>query len=98
LDHDLPFEWDDANRGHIALHQVSPDEAEQVIDNDPLDFEAETVEGEQRFTNIGHTDQGRFLLVVTTLRHSRIRVITAFPAPKDLIHLYLKHKETESHG
>jgi uncharacterized DUF497 family protein len=92
LDFDLPFEWDDANRTHIARHQVSPGEAEQVIDNDPLDLEAETVDGEQRITSVGSTDQGRFLLVVTTLRRSRIRVITAFPAPRNLIHLYLTHK------
>ena len=46
----LLFEWDDGNRDHMAHHQVSPEEAEQVIDNDPLDIEAETVDGEQRFT------------------------------------------------
>lgn len=92
MDADLEFDWDDANRDHIARHQVSPEEAEQVIDNDPLDIEAETFDGERRFTSIGHTDQGRFLLVVTTLRHSSIRVITAFPAPKRLVHLYLMQK------
>jgi len=81
----------------MARHRVSPDEAEQVIDNDPLDIEAETVDGEQRFTSIGPTDQGRFLLVITTLRHPRIRVVTAFPAPKGLIHLYLTQKGA-SHG
>jgi uncharacterized DUF497 family protein len=97
LDSDLAFEWDDANRDHMARHQVLPEEAEQVIDNDPLDIEAETVDGEQRFTSIGHTDQGRFLLVITTLRHSRIRVVTAFPAPMSLIHLYLTQKGA-SHG
>jgi hypothetical protein len=44
LDSGLAFEWDDANRDHITHHQVSPEEAEQVTDNDPLDIEAETVE------------------------------------------------------
>ena len=97
MDSGLAFEWDDANRDHITLHQVSPEEAEHVIDNDPLDIEAETVDGEHRFTSIGHTDHGRFLLVVTALRHSRIRVVTAFPAPKSLIDLYLTQKGA-SHG
>jgi uncharacterized DUF497 family protein len=92
LDSDLAFEWDDANRDHIARHQVSPEEAEQVIDNDPLDLESEVVDGEQRFSSIGRTDHGRFLLVVTTLRHSRIRVVTAFPAPKGLVNLYVAYK------
>jgi len=97
LGSDLAFEWDDANRDHMAHHQVSPEEAEQVIDNDPLDIEAEAVDGEQRFTSIGHTNQGRFLLVITTLRYPRIRVVTAFPAPKSLIRLYLAQKGA-SHG
>jgi uncharacterized DUF497 family protein len=91
LDSGLAFEWDDANREHIALHQVSPEDAEQVIDNDPLDLDTETIDDEQRFSSVGRTDQGRFLLVVTTLRNSRIRVVTAFPAPRSLIHLYLMH-------
>jgi uncharacterized DUF497 family protein len=97
LDFGLAFEWDDANRDHITHHQVSPEEAEQVIDNDPLDIEAETVDGEQRFISVRHTDRGRFLLVVTTPRHTRIRVVTAFPAPKNLIDLYLTRKGA-SHG
>lgn len=88
MDSDLAFDWDNANRDHIARHQVSPEEAEQVIDNDPLDIDAETVDGEDRISNIGRTDQGRFLVVITTLRESRIRVVTAFPAPKSLIDLY----------
>ena len=92
MDSDLAFEWDDANRDHIARHQVAPEEAEQVVDNDPVDIEAEAVDGEQRFTSVGHTDRGRFLLVITILRHSRIRVVTAFPAPESLIRLYLTRK------
>jgi hypothetical protein len=44
---------------------------------DPLDLDAQTFDGEQR---------------ITTLRHSRIRVVTAFPAPKDLIDLYYTFK------
>jgi uncharacterized DUF497 family protein len=97
LDSDLSFDWDDANRDHIARHQVSQEEAEQVIDNDPLDIEAETPDGEERCNSIGHTDRGRFPLVITTVRHSSIRVVTAFPAPKNLIHLYLAQKGA-SHG
>lgn len=92
MDIDLAFDWDDANRAHIARHQVSPDEAEQVIDNAPLDIYAETVDGEDRISSIGLTDQGRFLVVITTLRQSRIRVVTAFPAPKSLIDLYYTTK------
>lgn len=86
------LEWDGANLDHIARHQVFPEEAEQVIENDPLDINAEAVDGEKRTTSIGRTDRGRFLLVVTTLRGTRLRVVTAFPAPKALIDLYFTQK------
>ena len=43
------------------------------------------MDGEERITSIGRTDQGRFLVVVTTLREIRLRVITAFSAPRNLI-------------
>jgi uncharacterized DUF497 family protein len=92
LDFELAFEWDDANLDHIARHQVSPEEAEQLIESDPLDIEAETVDGEERTTSIGCTNRGRFLVVVTTLRGTRLRVVTAFPAPKPLIDLYFTQK------
>jgi uncharacterized protein len=91
LDFELVFEWDAANLGHIARHRVSPEEAEQIIENDPLDLEAEAVNGEKRTTSIGCTHRSRFLVVVT-LRGTRVRVVTAFPAPKALIDLYFTQK------
>jgi uncharacterized protein len=88
LDLEPAFEWDDANLDHIERHQVSPEEAEQVIENDPLDIEAEAVEGEERITSMGCTHRGHFLVV----RGTRLRVVTAFPAPKALIDLYFGQK------
>lgn len=35
----LQFDWDDENRGHVAAHDVSCVEAEQVIKNEPFDLE-----------------------------------------------------------
>ena len=55
-----------ANIGHVARHSVLPEEAEQVILNDPVDVGMEIVEGEGRYLNLGATVQGRVLLVVTT--------------------------------
>jgi hypothetical protein len=92
LGSDLVFDWDAENRDHIDRHKVSPEEAEQVVGNDPLDIDAETMEGEDRISGIGRTKQGRFLVVVTTLLKGRLRVVTAFPAPKSLIDLYFMHK------
>ncbi len=76
----------------VARHQVSPEEVEQAIQNDSFDVDFERVEGEERVTSIGRTDQGPFLVVVTTFRETRIRVVTAFPAPKDLIDFYVRQE------
>jgi hypothetical protein len=42
------FDWDEANIRRIARHQVTPDEAEQAILNNPLDLGPETVNGQER--------------------------------------------------
>ena len=76
----LPFEWDDANRNHIARHHVTPDEAEQVLLGASLPLEIEERSGERRHTELGETADGRLLVVVWTWRRGRARVVTAFPA------------------
>jgi len=92
LGSDLEFDWDNDNRGHIARHPVTTYEAEEVIRNGPMDIAAETYNGEERFVNLGQTDRGRILVVVTTMRGARIRVITAFPAQQRLVDLYFSLK------
>jgi uncharacterized DUF497 family protein len=49
----LQFDWDDENRGHVAAHDVSCAEAEQVIKNEPFDLKFQTVNGEERFVQLG---------------------------------------------
>jgi hypothetical protein len=71
------FEWDERNVGHIALHDVTPDEVEQVIANDPISLEVVIRKGERRTVCAGWTDSGRVLKVVYTVRNGRIRVVTA---------------------
>jgi uncharacterized DUF497 family protein len=75
---EVEFDWDEAKVGHVARHSVLPDEAEYVILNDPVDLGMEIVEGEERHINLGATVKGRVLLVVTTWREDRVRVVTAF--------------------
>jgi uncharacterized DUF497 family protein len=82
---EIEFDWDEANIGHVARHGVSPEEAEQVILNDPVDLEMEIVAGEERYLNLGATMKGRVLLVVTTWREDRVRVVTALEPIKRLI-------------
>ena len=38
---EIEFDWDEANVSHVARHKVSPEEAEQVILNDPVDLRVE---------------------------------------------------------
>jgi uncharacterized DUF497 family protein len=86
------FDWDGANRAHIARHKISPQEAEQVLLNDPLDLEIQTVDDEERFTQVGATDSGRILLVVATWRNDTIRVVTAWDAQSMLKQEYLQNR------
>ena len=64
----LLFDWDDENRSHIAAHRVSCAEAEQVITNEPFDLEFQVMNGEERFVQLGETNAGRILVVVSTWR------------------------------
>jgi uncharacterized DUF497 family protein len=91
----MGFDWDDSNRAHIAEHGVTPDEAEEVVVNWPLDLEVTTRKGEERTIQIGETDEGRILVVVSTWRGNKLRVVTAFPANRKLRSIYARHKATE---
>lgn len=89
---DIDFQWDGANIGHVARHRVLPEEAEQVIFNDPVDLGLEIVEGEERYLSLGATVQGRVLLVVATWRDDQVRVVTAFEPNKQLVKLYYQKR------
>jgi uncharacterized DUF497 family protein len=88
----MTFDWDDANRQHIAEHDVTTDEAEEFIANDPLDLDKQDDEGEERYLQVGETRKGRILLVVSTWRGQRIRIVTAFDAPRRWRRYYLERK------
>lgn len=60
--------------------------------NDPVDLGMEVVEGEERYLNLGATSGGRVLLVVTTWREDRVRVVTAFEPIKRLVQLYYEER------
>jgi uncharacterized DUF497 family protein len=48
--------------------------------------------GEERTAQLGETDAGRVLLVITTWRDEKVRVVTAYPVGKKLRELYSKLK------
>ncbi len=96
---DLNFEWDEANLEHIDEHDVKPEEAEQVLLNDPLELGFETSETkEERWSYLGETYEARILQVIITLRGERVRVVTAFDAPISAKRLYLKTKADQQNG
>jgi uncharacterized DUF497 family protein len=47
------------------------------------------VNGEERWTSIGHTNKLRILVVVWTMREESIRPVTAFEADKEPAKEYL---------
>lgn len=78
------FVWDAENIGHLARHQIIPVEAEQVIQNRPVDLDAYLRNAEERTVQVGETDAGRILIVISTMLERNIRVITGWPAKERL--------------
>lgn len=86
------FEWDDHNLMHVAKHGVEPEEAEQVLGNDPVDGGTQQHSTEERHINIGVTDALRVLVVITTWRGELLRVVTAYPAPLAVREFYASER------
>lgn len=91
---ELPrFDWDTFNRGHLARHGVTPDEAEQcILDPDAVFLEIQTNTGEERTKALGKTRHGRVLVVVFALRGLAIRLVTAYDAPENLQWIYFHQR------
>lgn len=89
---ELVFDWDEANMEHIARHNVTSAEVEQVFANDPMDLGADVVDGEERYNSVGHTNRLRVLVVAWTMRRDTTRPITAFDASAPLTKRYLTER------
>jgi uncharacterized protein len=85
----VEFHWDAANVGHIAQHGVTPGEIEQVFANDPMIVGAQEHPEEERFLCFGRTNAGRFLTVVYTERHAKVRVVTCYRMTRAQQRMYL---------
>lgn len=90
----MRFLWDYDNITHIAEHNVSPEEPEEVLNGDTLTLDYQDWSGEQRYREVGITAKGRFLEVVSTWRGEDIRVVTAYDAAKQPSKSILKVGET----
>jgi uncharacterized DUF497 family protein len=79
----MEFEWDrDKEKQNIRKHKISFDEAVTVF-YDPLSatfHDPDHSMTEDRFIIVGHSPQGRLLVVSHTARGNAIRIISARPA------------------
>ncbi len=82
------LDWDEANTCHLARHAVSPEEAEQCYRNDPFILEEQLIHQELRYLALGETDAARRLAFVFTIRHDRVRFITAYPMTRQQQDIY----------
>ena len=67
------FDWDEINTEHIARHDVTPDEVEEVFDQRYLLFRTR----DERYLAIGKSYDGRFVTVIFEKIKDGIRVVTA---------------------
>lgn len=74
------FEWDEHNSEKIwGKHKVTPSECEETFFNPPLIVAGDVKHSqkETRFYSLGHSNAGRMLFVVFTVRQGLIRIISA---------------------
>ena len=88
----LSFDWDEANAEHLARHKVTPEEFEQALSADPILFDYENVDGEDRWIAWGATGALRVLVLVFTMRHGRVRAVTAYDAGKQRTRAFWRQK------
>ncbi|MBI3961144.1 MAG: BrnT family toxin [Deinococcus sp.] len=68
------FEWDEANVAHIARHQVTPEECEEMFADRHLFAKAL----DSKYNALGRTLAGRLLSIFFVIKPGRlVRVITA---------------------
>jgi uncharacterized DUF497 family protein len=72
----VAFDWDDANRNHIARHGVLPEDCERAM-AEPVVTVPGLETGEPRWKTTGMSKR-RPLEVIWTLRGDRYRVVTAY--------------------
>ncbi len=74
------FDWDEGNadKSWIA-HRVTRSECEETFFNEPflLTVDLHHSASEPRFYGLGHTDEGRRFFLVSTVRGTLVRVISA---------------------
>lgn len=81
--HGIEFDWDKENLNHLARHNISRREAEEVILNGFIEIDYQVVDVEERFLVVGLTNSGRFLTLVWTQRSSAVRPVTGWDSTRE---------------
>jgi len=68
--------WDEETVNHIARHGVTPEEVEELFFNEE-DTPLILLGKEGKYLAYGQTQNGRYLLVVWTIRYKKTGIITA---------------------
>jgi uncharacterized DUF497 family protein len=94
----VQFDWDEENTDHLARHGISQADAEQVLLNWQIDLDSYVRNGEERVVQAGETDRGWILVVVSTIRGDKTRVITAWPAKERIRRYFATQKRSRDAG
>ncbi|NDJ13340.1 MAG: BrnT family toxin [Acidobacteriia bacterium] len=86
----MNFDWDDANRKHVARHAIGQEEAEDALLIEPSEFELQDHDREDRGLCFGRSRRGRLLTVFYTVRRGKTRVVTAYDMTKEQQLLYFE--------
>jgi len=74
------FIWDDGNREkNWVRHHVTTQECEELFSQKPIQITDDPLHStkEHRYVSLGKTKQGRWLVVIFTIRNNKVRIISA---------------------
>lgn len=66
------LDWDEANIAHIARHNVTPDEVDEAFEEKHLVYKSR----DGRYTLLGRSAAGRYLMIAFAVNVGVVRVIT----------------------
>ncbi len=84
------FDWDGRNERHLAKHDISRSDAEDVLSGNHVLLEYQMEGNEQRWVAVGATRTGRILNIVFAVRGDAVRPITGWVADNETARLYLE--------
>lgn len=84
----VEFDWDRHNEGHLARHDISRRDAEDVFSGNHNLSEFQVEGDEERWVAVGITRSGRVLEIVFAVRGEAIRPITGWVAGDEVADRY----------